>query len=114
MKVFVKGRGALHLGKKEFVAQGGEGAVYARGDVAYKIYVDPKRMIAPAKITELTAIDDDDVIKPVELLLDAASGRALGYSMRYVRDADRAVSPVCALVPRAARSRCRRDARAHP
>ncbi len=86
MKVIIPGQGAVSLHQRDFVAKGGEGSIYVRGDVAYKIYDDPARALSPSKLAELDAIVDNNVIKPRALLLDAG-GRAIGYSMRYVAGA---------------------------
>ena len=38
MKVVVKGVGPIELHPSDFVAEGGQGKVFARGNVAYKVY----------------------------------------------------------------------------
>ncbi len=86
MDIFIKGKGKVSLGQGDFVAQGGEGAVYAKGDTAYKIYGDPGKMIAPAKIQELSALSLPTIIRPCDVLLDR-SNMPIGYSMPRVRDA---------------------------
>ncbi len=86
MELFIVGKGKLTLGQREFVGQGGEGAVYARDDRAYKIYSDPAKMIPLAKIRELSALSLPTMIRPEEVLLDARN-RPVGYGMRRVRDA---------------------------
>jgi hypothetical protein len=100
MKVTVKGGGTVSLGKTDFVASGGEGDVYRKGGKAYKIYNDPKKMIPEAKFNELAAIQDQNVIRPQEILLDE-KGKAVGYAMRFVTD----TYTLCQLFPRAFRER---------
>ena len=75
------------LPPRAFVAAGGEGSVYARGDVAYKIYDDPARAIAAAKIAELARIAHPGVLVPREILLRESDGAPIGYTMRFVTDA---------------------------
>lgn len=83
MEVFEVGKGRVSLGQREFVGQGGEAAVYARGDRAYKVYTDPARMIPPAKIQELGALSLPNIVRPEAVLLDAQN-RPVGYAMRRV------------------------------
>ena len=100
MNVFVQGVGDVALNNSNFIFQGGEGSIYAKGDSAYKIYTDPKKMIPSAKINELQAIDDDKVIRPKHLLLDKKNS-PIGYSMRYLKD----TSALCQLFTKAFRDR---------
>jgi len=105
MKVFVKGQGSVTLRKSDFLAQGGEGSVYVKGDTAFKVYADPKRAISAGKIAELAAIADDRVIKPEGLLLDGSAGRVIGYSMRHVAD----TWPLCRMFARSFKERHKLD-----
>jgi len=99
MELFLNGA-SIRLTQAEFAAQGGEGAVYVRGDTAYKIYTDPSRMIPAAKIRELSVLTDPRIIRPQEVLTDA-DGQPVGYTMRRVQDA----TPLCQLFTRAFRER---------
>lgn len=100
MELFITGRGPVRLDQSDFVGQGGEGRVYARGSTAYKIYADPARMIPVAKIKELAVLAHGDIIRPDEVLLDG-NNRPVGYTMRRVQDAE----PLCRLFTRAFRDR---------
>ena len=100
MKYTIRGKGEIDLQPADFVAQGGEGSVYARGDIAYKIYADPSKMIAPAKIQELAALTRPNIIRPLDVLLDLKN-RPAGYTMRRVQNA----VMLCQLFPRAFRER---------
>ena len=51
MQVFIRGVGPTRLEQSEFVARGGQGSVYARGDVAFKIYDDPRGALSSSKST---------------------------------------------------------------
>ena len=84
MKVFLKGSGEILLDQKHFVASGGEGSVYAKGNTAYKIYTDSARMLPLGKITELSSITDPNIIVPQGILLDPKTGTPIGYTMRFV------------------------------
>ena len=100
MKYTIRGKGEIDLQPSDFVAQGGEGSVYARGDTAYKIYADPAKMISPAKIQELAALTRPNIIRPLDALLDLKN-RPAGYTMRRVQNA----VTLCQLFPRAFRER---------
>lgn len=99
-KVFVRGGTAVRLTDREFIAQGGEGVVYGRGDRAFKIYADPAKMIPEAKIRELAALDRPNILRPLEVLLDERD-RPAGFTMKWVREA----GPLCRLFTSAYRQR---------
>ena len=100
MDVWVKGRGKVSLTQGDFVAQGGQGAVYAKGNLAYKIYADPSGMIPPAKIHELAALARPAIIRPQDVLLDNKN-TPVGYTMTRIQDA----VPLCQVFTRAWRDR---------
>jgi hypothetical protein len=100
MKVHVKGGGEVNLSKSDFVAQGGEGAIYAKSRTAYKIYIDPNRMIPEGKIQELSRITDPDVNKPKNIVTNSR-GKPIGYTTTFIKKA----VPLCSMFPRAYRDR---------
>lgn len=100
MKIQVKGDGALSLTRSDYVTSGGEGDIYARGKVAYKIYSNPKQMISLGKIQELSKISNKYVIKP-EKVITNSKGKEIGYTMQFVRD----TIPLCSLFPKVFRNR---------
>lgn len=74
-------RGAIvALADDDFIARGGEGAVYARGSTAYKIFDDPARACPQSKIDELAAIDDPRVCRPLRTVEDLR-GTVIGHAM---------------------------------
>jgi hypothetical protein len=99
-RYYIPSKGQLRIGKSEFKAQGGEGAVYVKGSSAYKIYADPSRCITQAKIDELSALVQPNIIRPLELIIDNRN-RPVGYSMRAVGKAH----ALCQLFPKAFRQR---------
>lgn len=85
MKVFVKNKGLeVTLNKNDFLAKGGEGEIYAKGNVVYKI-CEPGKMIPEGKFAELAVMDDPHVIKPQDMLVDG-KGNLIGYTMKYIKD----------------------------
>ncbi len=99
-KYYIQSKGEIVLTQAEFRAQGGQGAVYVKGGLAYKIYADQRHMIPPAKMQELSALTSPNIIRPVDLLLDERN-KAVGYTMRQVENA----YALCQLFPRAFRQR---------
>jgi len=101
VKVIVKGTGVeVNLTQRDYVGCGGQAAVYTRGGQAYKVYHDPKDALPVGKIQELQAITDPRVIKPEQVLVDA-SGKSIGYTTKFVKDA----YVLCQLFPKAFRDR---------
>ncbi len=100
MKVFIKNKGSRTLTQKQYLAQGGEGTIYVVGNEVYKIYHDPNKMIPTGKIQELSVINDDNVIKPEDILLDQQNN-VVGYTMKYVQD----TYALCQLFTKAFRER---------
>lgn len=99
MKVYVDGA-EVRLAKRNYVGQGGEGAVYSKGTTAYKIYSDPRKMIPVGKIGELSAIQDNRIVRPLAVVKNR-KGTPVGYTMQYCRTA----YTLCQLFPRAFRDR---------
>ena len=99
-RYYVQGKGEIRLGKNDFKAQGGEGAIYVKGATAYKIYIEPQRAITPAKILELSVLAQPNIIRPLDVVLDGRN-RPAGYSMRHVGKS----YALCQLFPKAFRQR---------
>lgn len=85
MKYQIQGLGQVDLTSKDFVASGGQGQVFAKGDTAYKVYTDVKAMVPTGKIQELAVLTNSNIIKPEKLLIDS-KGVPAGYTMRFVKD----------------------------
>src|SRR5262245_34856578 len=85
MDVYIRGGGSVSLSQADFVAQGGEGSVYVKGSLAYKIYSDPQKMIPAAKLQELSALTAPNIIKPQDVLLNSRH-TPVGYTMKRVQD----------------------------
>ena len=92
MKLFLQGTGTeINLTQRDFIAKGGEGSIYGKGKVAYKVYEDPKKMIPVAKINDLAVLDHPNIIKPEVVLLDSKN-KPIGYTMRLLSDTSVLVS----------------------
>lgn len=101
MKVYIQGSATpIDLTQKDYLAQGGEGVVYVKGKKAFKVYHDPSKMIPQGKFHELASIQDPNVIRPQELLMDA-SNKVIGYTMPFIDGG----YPLCQLFPKSFRDR---------
>ena len=71
MKVFIKGTcNSANLLKDDLLACGGEGEIYLKDDIIFKIYINRKKIIPYSKIKELSVITYPNVIKPQQLVLN--------------------------------------------
>jgi hypothetical protein len=100
MKIFIKGKGEVNLSSNDFLASGGEGDVYAKSGMAYKIYKEPKKMIPVAKIQELAVLTNSNIIKPEDVLMNEKN-HVIGYNMKLVKN----TYSLCQLFPKAFRQR---------
>jgi hypothetical protein len=86
MKVFVKGTNKpIELTNADFLAQGGEGKIYVKGNKVFKICESLSKMIPEGKFTELSVLSDQHIIKPEEILVDAKD-KNIGYTMKFIKD----------------------------
>jgi hypothetical protein len=102
VKVFVKGDGEVSLTSRDFVAEGGEGKVFAKGLTGYKIYHEPTKAIPAGKMAELATISDANVICPLQPIFSGKTSTThVGHTFRFVSD----TWTLCQLFPRAFRER---------
>jgi len=96
MKYSVQGQGTVELSDiTDFKAKGGEGKIYAKGNLVYKIYNNPSKLIPEAKIKELQCIDADNVLMPLNIILEYGTGKPVGFTMKWVKN----TVVVCQLFP---------------
>ena len=86
VNVSVNGKRKVSLRQRDYLSQGGEGAVYAKKGIAYKIYHDPNAVIPDQKIAELRVLDSPYVMAPRDILYDCGTGQAVGFTMKYVEN----------------------------
>ena len=84
MVIIVNGQ-KINLGQQDYVTKGGEGSIYRKGDVAYKIYEDLRKMIPPAKIGELSVLNLPNIIKPKDLIYNNKK-HEIGFTMSWLGD----------------------------
>lgn len=84
VEVWIQGkRTPVTLSDSNFVAEGGEGRIYAKGSTVYKIYLDQNKMPPPAKIKFLQNLRHPCIVSPQDLLVNH-KGQAIGYTMKKV------------------------------
>ena len=79
-----KGR-AIRLSERNFLAEGGEGKLYASKDRVYKIYIDENKVIPEDKITDLGQLTEPAIIRPLESIYKK-SGKRIGFSMQKINN----------------------------
>jgi hypothetical protein len=87
LKVFIRdGKpNEANLTDKEFIAEGGEGKIYGKGNVIYKIYSEPRKMIPLSKIDELQKLTQDNILNPKNVILDT-NKQPIGFTMDWQKD----------------------------
>ncbi len=84
MEVIVEGK-KVSLTQKDYVTQGGEGKIFQKGSVAYKIYEDLKKMIPVGKIQELGELNVPEVVCPKEIIYSTKK-EIVGFTMDWLGD----------------------------
>lgn len=77
------GKNKVSFKDGDYVASGGQGTVWRKGQLGVKIYHDPKHMIPPKKIQELSLATPDNVIAPRDIVTDK-KGKAIGFSFKFI------------------------------
>lgn len=72
----------MDLRTEDFVAQGGQGRVFVRGDVALKIFADPALAPPARKLAHLRRLVGPHVAAPADEVTDA-HGTRVGYTMPF-------------------------------
>lgn len=90
----------VRLTDQELIGAGGEGAVYAVGPVAYKVYHEASRALPAAKIVELSRIAHTHVNKP-ERPITNSRGVVVGYRTTFAANC----KTLCEVSTRAYRDR---------
>lgn len=90
-KNIIVGGKKVRLDPSAYVAAGGEASIYSHGGQALRIYHERKNMPPQARLTELAKITCPNVVKPIETILDQATGEEIGFSMAFVTGTE----PLC-------------------
>ena len=84
MQVIVEGK-KISLTQNDYVTQGGEGKIFQKGNVAYKIYEDLKKMIPTGKIEELSRLNVPNIVCPKEIIYSPKK-EIVGFTMDWLGD----------------------------
>lgn len=76
----------IELRADQFVAAGGQGRVFAVGDVAFKLFTDPGAVPPPDKLQALQALHGPHVAAPQHPIHNER-GSVIGYTMPFFRGA---------------------------
>ncbi len=87
----VVGGARVKLTQQMYVAAGGEASIYKHQGRALRIYHDPKDMPPVDRLLELSKATPKNVVRPIDVITDAKSGQALGFSMDFVNGTE----PLC-------------------
>jgi len=71
------------LSDSNYLSAGGEGEIYLKGGVIFKIYTKPVNPQLLDKIKELSVLDRPNIIRPLELIFDPNTNQPVGYTMAY-------------------------------
>jgi len=81
----------ITLTDRDFITEGGEGKIYGKAGVIYKIYHEPQKMIPLSKIEELACLNQDNLLRPQDVLYHGTV--PVGFTMRWIKD----TVPLCKL-----------------
>jgi hypothetical protein len=81
MKYQIKNGSSITLTDKDYLAEGGEGRIYVKNGLAYKVCF-PGKYPNEKKLNELSILDKPYIIRPIDILYD--NKQVVGYSMRYL------------------------------
>jgi len=82
MQIIVEGK-KISLTQNNYVTQGGEGKIFQKGNVAYKIYEDLKKMIPTGKIEELSKLNVPNIVCPKQVIYSPKK-EILGFTMDWL------------------------------
>lgn len=81
-------KGSINLSEKDYIAAGGQAAIYSKNGYAFKIYHDRKNMIPVEKIKELNDLNKDNILKPIEPIYEPTDKKPIGFVMKHVKDTE--------------------------
>jgi serine/threonine protein kinase len=86
INVEVDGLGKITLTDQHYLASGGEGNVYAKDKLAFKIYHDPSKMIPEQKIKELLTVKHiPNILGPQAIIRDVGTRKPIGFTSNYIK-----------------------------
>jgi hypothetical protein len=89
---YVNGKKVI-LTDQDFVAKGGEKQIFRKGDIAYAIYDDLKKMIPVAKIGELSQLDHPGIVRPLDVIT-SKKNHPTGFTMPFLDEDEDKITPL--------------------
>lgn len=84
LKVVIPPHDVITLKPNDFLASGGEGAVYKKSDMLFKIYHNPPSPDLENKIGLLSKLRHKSVISPISIIRDE-NQHPVGFNMKYIK-----------------------------
>lgn len=84
--IYVNGS-KLSLSDTDFKTAGGEGNIYQKNGIIYKIYQKVVPDSLESKFNELSVLNHSSIIRPINLIKNS-KGNLIGYTMSFVDNAD--------------------------
>ena len=84
MQYIVNGK-KVSISQKDYVTQGGEGKIFQKGRIAYKIYEDLDKMIPIGKIQELSELNIPNIVSPLDVIYTPKK-EIVGFTMNWLGD----------------------------
>jgi hypothetical protein len=84
LTVYYKGK-EYKLTDKNYLSEGGQGKIYLKDGIIFKINHDTKDAIPLKYLQELSVLQRDNIIKPIDHVCNEHS-LPIGYAMKYVQD----------------------------
>jgi len=84
MQYIVNGK-KVSISQKDYVTQGGEGKIFQKGRLAYKIYEDLDKMIPIGKIQELSELNVPNIVSPLDVIYTPKK-EIVGFTMNWLGD----------------------------
>jgi hypothetical protein len=85
----------------DYMTSGGEGSIYTKGSIVFKIYHDPKKMILYDKMEELRVLESkSNILVPLDLILNTKN-QIVGFTMNKIDN----TLPLCKLFNNGFRNR---------
>jgi hypothetical protein len=72
----------VSLTSKHFMTSGGQGDIYVKDGIVYKVYHDPKNVITQVKMDELKRLTPANIIRPLEHI--SSSKGLIGFTMNEI------------------------------
>jgi len=82
----------IKLNDNDYLGEGSEALIYKKDFLCYKIYRDISKVIPVKKFDELSVLNKDNIIKPLDMIFNDKNDR-VGFSMNFVESK----TAICAL-----------------